>query len=236
MPSNITQATVSANLGPLVRVFVPKKRPWSLIIFMFVVGLATSWLLVGLWMLWEISRLPNVSRSQAARRLYLYERGFVIADKPDNPQVYRWDDIGTVFQKIVSRRSYGIEVARQHEYTITRKDGQTVKVTQFWDGIADLGPIINQCVSQALMPGVLAAIDRGQGVQFGDLTLSAVGVAGPRKQVTWAEVNKFTIANGHVRMGVAGKFLSLSTTAVAEIPNLPLFLTLAERLRAAAQR
>jgi hypothetical protein len=34
---------------------------------------------------------------------------------------------------------------------------------------------------------------------------------------------------------IQGKFFSLSTTAAAKLPNLPLFLTLAERLRKGAR-
>jgi hypothetical protein len=179
-------------------------------------------------------RTPNLSRTQAARRLYLYEQGFVLLDKPDAPQVYRWDAIDTVFQKIVSQRTYGVETTKNYLYTITARDGRTVKLTQFWAGIAQLGPHINDCVSTALLPGTVAAIERGQGVQFGDMTLNQWGIAGKRKSVGWGEVKKVRIYNGYVSVDIAGKFFSLSTTMAANIPNLPLFFTLTDRLRKGA--
>jgi hypothetical protein len=193
--------------------------------------LATTVILVGFWLLWMIFRTPNLSRSQNARRVYLYEQGFVIADRPDDPQVYRWDAIDTVFQKIISQRTYGFETAKSYLYTVTRRDGRSVKLTQFWAGIAELGPHVNECVSEALLPGTLAALDRGQGVQFGDMTLNGAGIAGRRKSVTWPEVRQVRIDSGYVSVDVAGKFLALSTTAAANIPNLPLFFVVTERLR-----
>jgi hypothetical protein len=231
VPANVAEAAVVAGLGALRRVYVPQRRNWALIIANIIIGLAATVILVGFWLLWMIFRTPNLSRSQNARRVYLYEQGFVIADRPDDPQVYRWDAIDTVFQKIISQRTYGFETAKSYLYTVTRRDGRSVKLTQFWAGIAELGPHINECVSEALLPGTLAAIGRGQGMQFGDMTLNGAGIAGRRKSVTWPEVRQVRIDNGYVSVDVAGKFLALSTTAAANIPNLPLFFVVTERLR-----
>jgi hypothetical protein len=233
VPANVAQAATDAGLGALLRVYTPKRRNWFVIVLGFIIGLATTVILVGFLILWAVIRTPNLSRSMAARRLYMYEHGFILADRPDNPQAYRWDNVQTVFQKIVSNRSYGVETSRTYLYTITALDGRTVKVTQFWDDIAQLGSHINHSVSLALLPGTLAAIERGQSVQFGDMMVNASGIAGRRKSVTWPEVRKVRIANGYVSVDVAGRFFSLSTTAASKIPNLPLFLALTERLRTA---
>jgi hypothetical protein len=233
LPDNVAQAAASAGLGALVKVYTPKRRNWALLIFNIIVGLVCAIFLLGLWLLWMVYRTPNLSRSLAARRLYLFEQGFIVLDKPDNPQAFRFDAIDTVFQQIVSRRTYGIEVARTYVYTVTARDGRVTKVTQFWSDIAELGSHINTSVSNALLPGTITAIERGQSVQFGDMTLNATGIAGRRKSVTWKEVSDVRIANGYVSVKVAGKFWSLSTVAAAKLPNLPLFLALAGRLKAA---
>lgn len=231
LPEPVERAAAAAGLGAFQRVYVPQRRNWALLIFMFIVGLLTTFVLVGFWLLWAIIRTPNFSRSMAARRLYLYENGFILVNRPDDPQAFRWDGIQTVFQKIISNRTYGVETGRTYTYTITAQDGRTVKVTQFWKDIADLGQRINVGVSSALLPAAQAAIEHGQGVQFGDMTLTAEGITGRRGSARWSDVSKVTIANGYVRVAVAGKFLALSNTAAAKIPNLPLFLTLAGRLR-----
>lgn len=235
VPANVAQVAAAAELGQLLRVYQPKHRNWFLLGLMFLVGLLLSWLLIGLWLMWVIIRTPNLSKSLAARRVYLYEQGFVLVERPEDPQVYRWDGIDTVFQKIVSQRMYGIETAKKYLYTVTRRDGRTAKLTQFWVGIDQLGAHINQCVSGALLPGALTAIERGQGIQFGDMTLTAGGISGKRKSVTWSEVSGVRIAAGYVSVNVQGKFLSLSTTAAANLPNLPLFLALTDRLRRAGR-
>jgi hypothetical protein len=231
VPPTVAQLAAHAGLGAFQRTFVPKRRNWFVLFLGFLIALATTFILVGFWLLWLLIRTPNLSPALNARRIYLYEQGFVIIEKPDDPQVFRFDGIDTVFQKIVSQRTYGVETARTYLYTITRRDGRVLKLTQFWDGIASLGPLVNERVSSALLPATLGAIERGQGVQFGDMTLNGSGIAGRRKSVSWREVSQVQIYNGYVRIGVAGKFFSLSTTAASNIPNLPLFLALTDGLR-----
>src|SRR6266516_666776 len=118
VPANVAQVAVASGLGTFERVYVPKRRSWALIIVNLFLALLTLFVLVGFWLLWVLFRTPNMSRSQAARRVYLYERGFIVADRPEDPQVYRFEDIDTVFQKIVSQRTYGFETARSYLYTI----------------------------------------------------------------------------------------------------------------------
>src|SRR2546421_9264353 len=177
LPANVAQLATAAQLGPFRRVYLPKRRNWFLLFFTFLIALLTTVILIGFWLLWMIFRTPNLSRSQAARRLYLFERGFIVVDRPDAPQVFRWDGIDTVFQKIVSQRTYGIETAKNYLYTITTRDGRTVKLTQFWDGIGELGPYVNHAVSSALLPGLLDPLQRKQSEAFRDMTINPAGVA-----------------------------------------------------------
>ena len=230
VPANVAQAAANAGLGSFVRTFTPRRRNWFLLIFNLIIGLAMAVLLVGLWLVWIVLRTPNFSRSLNARRVYLYQYGFVLVERPDDPQAHRWDAIDTVFQKIVSQRTYGIEVAKNYLYTINNRDGRTVKLTQFWADIDKLGPHVNSSVSEALLPTAVAAIERGQGVQFGDMTLTASTFAGRGKQVAWSDVRNVRINNGYVSVDVAGKRFALSTKPAAKVPNLPLFFALAERL------
>jgi hypothetical protein len=163
-PPEVASVAHANGLGALQRVCLPKRLNWFLVILGILFGLATTIALVGFWILWLMFRTPNLSRSQANRRVYLYENGFICVDKPGDVQVYRWDNVDTVFQKIVSQRTYGVETRKTYLYTVTRRDGRVVKLTEFWADIPKLGPHINECVSEALLPGSLAALDRGQGL------------------------------------------------------------------------
>jgi hypothetical protein len=234
LPPAVATAATQWQLGPLQRVFTPKRVNWFVLTFMILVGLATAVIGVGLILLYFAVRTPNIWPAQAAKRLYVFELGFIVADKPGEPQVFHWDGVDTVFQRIVRRSTYGVTVNTEYRYTITRRDGYTIKITNFWDGVEELGRHINHNVSIALLPRMRAALAQGQSIQFGDITLSAAEVRGKRHTATWSQVRSITVQNGYVRVNLQGKFLSLSTKPAAAIPNLPLFLTLADQLRQAA--
>jgi hypothetical protein len=234
VPGPIAAAAAHANLGALEGVFTPKKINWFVLVMSMLIGLATLIFVVGLFVLWYLFRTPNLSPRQARKRLYVYQLGFVVANSPDQPQVFRWDDVQTVFQKIVRRTSYGVTVATNYQYTITRRDGATIKITNFWNNVEILGSHINNNVSRALLPGMRAALRNGQGVRFGDIVMTAATVTGKRETVPWSQVKSVTVNSGYVRVNLANKFFSLSTKPAAAIPNLPLFLTIAEELRMSA--
>ena len=231
VPPSVAQLAANSGLGEFQRIYVPKKHHPVAVILWLLIGLATTIILVGFALLWLLFRTPDLSRSQARRRIYRYDGGFITMDRPDDLQVYRWDGIDTVFQRIVIQRTYGIKVNTTYLYTITRRDGRTLKLTKFWAEIPEFGPYINERVSAALLPGVLAAIGRGQAIQFGDMTLNAGGISGRRKSVAWTQVSGVRIHAGYVSVDIEGKFFALSTTEAAKLPNLPLFFALTERLR-----
>jgi hypothetical protein len=235
IPAHVERAARAARLGRPLRVFQPKHRNWALLAFMFLIGLLLACLVIGLWLIWEIIKTPNLSKSRAARRIYLYEHGFVLVERPEDPQVFPWDAIDTVFQKIVTTRYNGINAGTKYLYTITRRDGVTTKLTLFWDEGAQLGAHVNERVSAALLPGAMAAIERGRGIQFGDMTLTRRGIEGKHGSVTWAEVSGIRMMSGYVHVQVRGRRRPQSTAAAASLPNLPLFLTLTDRLRQAGR-
>lgn len=105
VPDDVARAASSADLGPLVQVHVPRRLSVAALVFDIVTGLGMLLILLGFWVLWQAFRTPNLSRSQAARRLY-----------------------------------------------------------------------------RSLLPDMLTAVRRGQGVRFGEIVLTAAGVASPRGQ------------------------------------------------------
>ena len=235
-PANVARAASAAGFGGLQHVFMLKRTHWLLLVFVLLMSLATVIVGVGLWLLWLMFfRKPDFNKKQAAKRIYLYSYGFILAERPDDLRVYRWDDIDTVYQKIVSRSYNGVYTGTYHMYDITRRDGEAVKVTQLWDGGAELGRHINQQVSAAQLPGMLAAIQRGQGVQFQGLTLTAGGISTGRAAAPWAMVSSIGLSNGYLRVRARDRKMPLALREAAKIPNLPLFLELAKRLHAAGQ-
>ncbi|HEX6468565.1 MAG TPA: DUF6585 family protein [Streptosporangiaceae bacterium] len=240
LPGQLMTLASAQHLGRLRRVHRPARNTGYLVLFCFLVLFPLVFMFGAAWpaglilcaVMWPLAgiglaRSPVVVRRLARQRIYLYDQGFVHADGGGRFDVYRWDQISTVFQRIVSTRYNGIPAGTQYQYTVTRADGTTIKLKNFWQDVSELGGEINLRVSQTQLPAMLDALARGRNIEFGDIVVNATGVAGRRGSVPWSEISKVSVYNGQVSLQRAGKFLSLSSTPADKIPNLPLFLHLA---------
>jgi hypothetical protein len=169
--------------------------------------------------------------------VYVFEAGLLWSDGRGTLDGYRWDAIMSVKQKIVRQSTYGVHTATTYLYTITRNDGKVLKLTQFYAGIAQLGQGVTEQVARVHLPHAYAAIQRGETVPFGDLAVNAAGVvSGRHGLLPWTDLDGVSVVNGYVSLRKAGKWLPWSGKAASDIPNLFVFLTLAEQLQRAAQR
>jgi hypothetical protein len=234
VPPAVAAAAAERELGELVETYPPKRQSNWIIMPLLVVSILLIWCVFPIYIVWLLFRTPNLNRKRAAQRLYVYQRGFILAKTPDTPDVWRWSEIDTVFQKIIVRRAYGMTTGTTYLYTINRRDGERLKLTNFWTDIENLGRRINIQVGGALLPAMRRALAAGQGVQFGDIVIDRTGVTGKKGKVSWAEVKAVDAAAGHVRVSVQGKFFALSSTPAAKVPNLPLFFALTKELRQGA--
>lgn len=200
------------------------------LLFFGVFGLVAL-VLPGLYFLWLASRTPNLSRTQAARRLHFFEYGLVEVAADGTPAAFRWDSM-MALQEITERYANGVYVGTTYAYTLHAKDGTVRKLTQFYAEPERWGPFIQQEITGFQLPGLLARLDQGETLRFGDLSVSRGGIATPRSgSAGWTEIEQVQIKNGALFLRKGGKSRSWSTKAVKDIPNFFLFLALVERLR-----
>jgi hypothetical protein len=193
-------------------------------------GLACA--VLGVLFLYLLARVPGFSGRHAAKRVDVFEHGFVQSDRGGPRAEFRWDSIGSLCQRITRNYTNGIYTGTTYLYTITRHDGVTVKLTEFYEGIAALGETIAREVGQVQLPRAMEAIQHGQTVIFGDLALNAGGIACTgRGSVPWTDIERVQVNRGYVSLRRAGKWLSWSSRPASQIPNLSVFLTLAELLQ-----
>ncbi|MEV5703522.1 DUF6585 family protein [Actinoallomurus sp. NPDC052274] len=89
-------------------------------------------------------------------------------------------------------------------------------------------------MTDAQLPGAVAAVQAGQTLTFGDISISREAVWASGKTVPWVQIQEIKVKDGRVSLRVHGKWLSLTTTMVRSIPNFFVFYALAERLRLSA--
>lgn len=197
-PERVTAIAAELELGRVRKVYLPRKAGRSAAAY---------------------------SPSQAGKRIYVYDNGFVYADTKDTLAAFRWDEIATMFMYVHYKRLYGVKLPTKHLYTITRKDGLQIELTEFIGNVEQLAKTIGEQVAKAEYPKVAAAIGAGGAVGFGGrLGVCADGVMARTKVVPWADA-KISIRNGRLILQKGGRWLPMVNVPVRRIPNLHLFLS-----------
>ena len=218
-------------LGQLRETFLPKRFGPVRMATLLLMGTVSLILPpLGAYFLWLAAQTPNLSRKQAARRLHLFEHGLAEVGKSGEVSVFRWDTMA-VLQEITERYANGVYVGTTYVYTLYREDGTTLKVTDFYDQPERWGPAVQQEITRAQIPGLLAGLEQGGTLAYGELSVNLGGVATSKDSLTWPQIEKVELSQGVLVLRKTGKKLPWARTPVKKIPNLFLFLTLVEQLR-----
>ncbi|GAB3175239.1 DUF6585 family protein [Streptomyces incanus] len=218
-------------LGQLRETFLPKRIGTVRIVALLLMGIVSLILPpLGAYFIWLAAKTPNLSRKQAARRLHLFEHGLAEVGKNGEVSVFRWDSM-TVLQEITERYANGIYVGTTYVYTLYREGGTTLKVTDFYAQPERWGPVFQQEITRAQLPGLLAELEQGRPLVYGGLSVNLGGVATAKGSLTWPEIEKVEISQGVLVLRKSGKKLPWARVPVKEIPNLFLFLALVDQVR-----
>jgi hypothetical protein len=176
-----------------------------------------------------------------------FERGLVWHLDDAEPETYRWDQVATVNWS--ATRMYaagGFYKGTQFSITLKSSDERSLKISGFCQEPAVKRKADPQAASYRmyqfltrardvasamLLPGAIAALNRGEQLFFGDFRIDPTGIQAPKGFVPWSSIRDVNVSNGFVSIMKEGKFFPLSHKKVDQIPNFPLFLILAETLK-----
>ena len=146
----------------------------------------------------------------------------------------RWDQIESVeliIQDLFVRKgfaplNYSEEYRGRNTWvTIRIRDGRKVVLRNF-GSLQELGNQIQMAVSEALLPQYEQALESGQRLSFGKLSLDKEALYHRQKAVPWSEIRSIKIAKGMIQIDKSPKVLSVRT---GQTPNVLVFLALAGR-------
>lgn len=155
---------------------------------------------------------------------FLFVKGLIDVQGTET-KVFPWGRIAEFWIKAIRRSG-----TRSVVYTIRRDDGLEAKLNTLDFGTSNvdtLGTIISEAVVRSQLPRALAAMQSGNDLPFGPITLNAQEIRIAHHRLLWSEVGDVTVENGFLYVLKPGqmKLLGLSV-AVMHIPNLAVLLKL----------
>lgn len=161
-------------------------------------------------------------------KVYLYTRGLIVTSK-SGPQVYRWDQIGGLRDRVVEQkvRNYRVPI---HSYSIRRFDGQQAALADTIPRMRELWSIITREVNAVLWPRVQSLYQQGKTISFGPLAISQQGISTGKERLPWDQVKSCMLANGRVVVERQGQAVRWADIAADEFTNLPLLERLIKQI------
>jgi hypothetical protein len=170
--------------------------------------------------------------------VWAFEHGFVRSHpKKQGYDCHRWDDVERFTRAIIRNTVNGTAFRNRYHMYFRMKDGSDVSIVDVSPGslaapLAGLIPIADALITRCQLPGMQAAIGRGEPIQFGALRVDADGLhkrtfLRPNgKKVLWGQVTDVEVIGGFVQVRVAGKRLPWAALDVALMGNVGAFLAL----------
>jgi hypothetical protein len=159
----------------------------------------------------------------------LYEEGFAV-NRRQGLQTVRWNQISWVKQAVTKHYYNGIYTGTTHLYTIETRDNLRVKLDDQFTKVEDLGRAIQQGTTNALFPQYVQALQSGQRLTFGPLSLDAQKLYSGAKEMPWSEIKAISLNKGTISVKKDKGWFNWATVTVPQIPNFFIFIEIASRL------
>ncbi len=155
-------------------------------------------------------------------KVYYFSNGLIHA-KGSQVSAVRWDQVESVWQKIVKGR-YGT----RYTYTLRRGDGVTFKLDGVLRNVAVLGQNVQQEVTRLQMPRAIDAFNAGNTIYFGSLSVNMQGL---NNNLLWNQIENIEVNQGYIKVKQIGKKFNSTSWSVASVPNFLVFMGLLDYAR-----
>ncbi|MCL4302188.1 MAG: hypothetical protein KJ077_41255 [Anaerolineae bacterium] len=183
-------------------------------------GFSLAVLLGGVWSVWTQQR----EKSLAVR---LYQAGLVYV-RGEKTQMVRWAEISQVQLATYYNRKLQMT---SHNYKLHTRRGSTLAFNfndQAMSDLAQLSATLQREVTARLLPEAIAAVQAGQPLVFGRLTVGQAGLSLGRRSLPWPEVASVQLEQGFVVIRRRSQKGEWGRTAVAGVPNIFVFTGLVD--------
>jgi hypothetical protein len=188
-----------------------------------------EWIVLGFVVLGFIAAAGFIfyAFKKSRHQVLLHEYGLV--DLQGN-QIHsaKYEDL-EIYHKSVQISAYGVvPIAKASDYTIQFPDGRR-SLVDWTQGKRSIGEIIQDLIYQQQLPRAIAALEKGQDVVFGQVSLNNQSLSIGRKTLLWSEIDKVQLSRGLFYVFRPGSWRFAASIEFANVPNALVLLALLQR-------
>ncbi|GAB1508195.1 DUF6585 family protein [Actinophytocola sp. KF-1] len=249
----VLEAAKTHDLGAYVRGYVavyrssdkpPAGKGMNALMFVAVMAAAALPLVLGLLVAWWLGVLLLVAYAVGItvwlRRpkdlVHEFRHGLVARTRNEVVPV-RWADATCVYQGVSQIYVNGVYGGTAHEYRLRMAAGRDVVLRgsvhegdpdKSQTDIDELGEAVLREIPPRHLRAAVDTVNAGGEARFDGVTITLRGITVPQGSVAWRELRDLAAGSGIVWLHTANK--KPWQVTIAEIPNFPVFWTLAKQL------
>jgi hypothetical protein len=143
--------------------------------------------------------------------------------------VLRWDDINRVTRN-PSVKAKGLTVSTPSELILLSRDGWQIVFNESLSRLRELRALVEEYTLKTMLPLALEALEAGETIGFGPVSVSAEGVHYGQQTLPWDGYQSAEIAKGTLLVKATDTRGFFCKEPLAEIPNVHVFIALAARM------
>lgn len=149
----------------------------------------------------------------------------------DTVSYCRWEEIESVYETVVAGEARtALETSVRgddHVFRVRCQNGKELVFRNYLNDLPWLGKIIERETLPYLLPLAVEALENGDTLSFGPITLDAVGLReGPKKELPWKELGEVKLVGGWLTIMQQGKRRAWLKTSRGQVPNTHILLAL----------
>ena len=182
---------------------------------LFLLGILAAWAAYSNW----------------KKAVVIYMNGLGYSDR-HGVQAWRWEEIDSLTSAVTKHYTNGIYTGTTHVYTLVKKDGSRIVLSDTIMNVEELSNRIREKVYPLLYKRYADAYNAGQRVVFGPVAISKTeGIQVGKKAYPWDQVGQVSIHQGYVKVAKkGGGWFSGANAAAAMIPNVELLLSIVDQV------
>ena len=183
---------------------------------------------------------------KSASTVHVFEHGCVLGhDSEESTNAFRWDEVISFSQKVVEHMVNKSSLQMQYKYESTeygftfKLPGRTLVLTgrgtdKRGSALEGFRELVSPLVARAQVPGMLAALQRGETLEFGSLKVALTGLSKPawrkkNQNLAWKDLRDVAVIRGNVRIRSHNDgFVNWFDAPVGDVPNLDALLQVLE--------
>lgn len=167
---------------------------------------------------------------------WICDNGFLYQQAPSPLTACAWVDVESVRRLDVLRVFNGIPAGTNRSTYIKTTEGKLINLSGEFPQYLALSEQVVRRVSEARLPVIAALIDAGESVAFGSFSLDHHGVGFDGRHLGWPDVQWIGLDRDTIQVLRHGQHKPWVSERAWGLPNMPIFLTLANALWTAHQR